>query len=274
MRTCVTCDVEFVPNADQQRFCSRGCSNRFRADPSARHSKLTAHVCAMCLQGFKGRRQRLNGALTYCSNTCRQKAQSLSIEQRVGKVYKLTACAECGTEFVTPFAQTKVCPSKVCFRRARARMSREYWAAHYEPVPRRDRLVDCAGCGEPFLRPAYSVAKKWCGPCKKWAISDSWHRRRDRLKNGDLPSRDSLVAVRRELYEQANGICQLCGTPVLPLMIAPDPMSATIDHIIPLAKGGRHTRDNIQLAHFICNSRKSDRIGGTGKTSQKLQIVH
>ena len=32
------------------------------------------------------------------------------------------------------------------------------------------------------------------------------------------------------------------------------------DHIIPLAKGGTHTWDNMQVAHFICNSRKGDRL--------------
>lgn len=35
---------------------------------------------------------------------------------------------------------------------------------------------------------------------------------------------------------------------------------ATIDHIIPLSKGGTHTYNNVQLAHYICNSKKSDKI--------------
>ena len=34
--------------------------------------------------------------------------------------------------------------------------------------------------------------------------------------------------------------------------------SPTLDHIIPLAKGGSHTWDNVQVAHAICNSRKKD----------------
>jgi len=38
------------------------------------------------------------------------------------------------------------------------------------------------------------------------------------------------------------------------------PMSPTIDHIIPMAKGGGHTWDNVQIAHAICNSYKSDSI--------------
>ena len=34
----------------------------------------------------------------------------------------------------------------------------------------------------------------------------------------------------------------------------------SIDHIIPLAKGGAHQWDNVQVAHRICNSVKRDKI--------------
>lgn len=34
----------------------------------------------------------------------------------------------------------------------------------------------------------------------------------------------------------------------------------SIDHVIPIAKGGTHTWGNVKLAHRICNSIKSDRV--------------
>lgn len=37
--------------------------------------------------------------------------------------------------------------------------------------------------------------------------------------------------------------------------------SPSIDHIVPLAKGGGHTWDNVQVAHILCNSNKSDHVG-------------
>lgn len=40
--------------------------------------------------------------------------------------------------------------------------------------------------------------------------------------------------------------------------------SPTIDHIIPMAKGGGHTWDNVQVAHAICNSYKCDNLSEVG----------
>lgn len=33
-------------------------------------------------------------------------------------------------------------------------------------------------------------------------------------------------------------------------------MGASLDHIIPLSRGGHHTADNVQAAHLACNHRK------------------
>lgn len=54
--------------------------------------------------------------------------------------------------------------------------------------------------------------------------------------------------------------CGICGRPVDKSLRYPDPMCATVDHIIPIAKGG-HPSDitNLQLAHFCCNRLKSDK---------------
>jgi len=54
----------------------------------------------------------------------------------------------------------------------------------------------------------------------------------------------------RVVFEQAKGLCGICMMPV-------DPKSSwEVDHIIPLAKGGVHSYDNVQLAHRSCNRRK------------------
>ena len=56
-------------------------------------------------------------------------------------------------------------------------------------------------------------------------------------------------------------VCGICGRPVDKSLKYPHPMSATVDHIIPVARGG-HPSDieNLQLAHFTCNRQKSDKL--------------
>lgn len=80
------------------------------------------------------------------------------------------------------------------------------------------------------------------------------HRRRARLL-------DSYVAPvdREQIWIRDAGTCQICLTQIDRELPWPDPMSRTLDHIIPLSRGGTHEPDNIQLAHARCNSRKGDR---------------
>lgn len=55
-----------------------------------------------------------------------------------------------------------------------------------------------------------------------------------------------------EIYERDGRICHLCSKPV-------ERQQATMDHVIPVTKGGPHTRANVKLAHRGCNTRKGNR---------------
>lgn len=70
-----------------------------------------------------------------------------------------------------------------------------------------------------------------------------------------------LYRTHRKRILATQSICAICGRPVDKELKAPDPMSPTVDHIIPLNKGG-HPSDinNLQLAHWICNRMKSDKF--------------
>lgn len=72
----------------------------------------------------------------------------------------------------------------------------------------------------------------------------------------------------RSIYERDGYKCQLCGKQVLSKATFRKrdgkihPRSPTIDHIVPMCKGGNHEPTNCQTACFICNSRKSASGGG------------
>ena len=56
-------------------------------------------------------------------------------------------------------------------------------------------------------------------------------------------------------------VCGICGKPVDKTLKYPHPLSPTIDHIIPVIRGGHPSDlDNLQLAHFACNRAKSDSL--------------
>lgn len=55
---------------------------------------------------------------------------------------------------------------------------------------------------------------------------------------------------RRKVLRDNDGLCGICGHRV--------GRRWTIDHIIPLSKGGSHTYDNCQPAHAECNRMKAD----------------
>ena len=65
----------------------------------------------------------------------------------------------------------------------------------------------------------------------------------------------------RQIILRTQTICAICGKIVDFSKKSPDPWSPTVDHIIPISKGGHPSDlDNLQLAHRMCNRLKSDKL--------------
>lgn len=65
----------------------------------------------------------------------------------------------------------------------------------------------------------------------------------------------------RKAILASQDVCAICGQPVDKRLKFPNPLSPSIDHIIPIAKGG-HPADieNLQLTHLKCNQVKATKI--------------
>lgn len=73
--------------------------------------------------------------------------------------------------------------------------------------------------------------------------------RRAKIKSPDADKiTDKDIA---NLREKQKGLCSLCSLPM--------GKDCTIEHLLPLSRGGRHILGNIALAHKRCNSRKQDK---------------
>lgn len=64
--------------------------------------------------------------------------------------------------------------------------------------------------------------------------------------------------LRKSFWDQQYGMCYLCNEFIN--LSAKGYQKPTIDHIIPLSKGGSRKKHNLKLAHECCNALKADRI--------------
>ena len=113
----------------------------------------------------------------------------------------------------------------------------------------------------------------WCGESGTWLKSrfcSPTCRQQDRYaRKGTF----SVSPVKRQaLYERDRSICHLCGRKVDLSLKWPDPMSPTLDHLVPQVQGGTHEDTNLRLAHFHCNSSRSDLSVTDGRKRVKSRL--
>jgi 5-methylcytosine-specific restriction endonuclease McrA len=61
-----------------------------------------------------------------------------------------------------------------------------------------------------------------------------------------------------KVFEADGYRCHLCRRLTLRNTVVPHPRAPTVDHVIPLARGGTHEPSNCRTACFLCNSTKRD----------------
>lgn len=111
--------------------------------------------------------------------------------------------------------------------------------------------------------------KAYCeaNPEKEKARHKAWVKANpDKKRNRNRKSRALKVKAPYEhinekvVYLRDGWICQICHKRVNKRFKGRHPLAASLDHIIPLSRGGTHTYDNVQLAHLSCNLRKHNNV--------------
>ncbi len=69
-----------------------------------------------------------------------------------------------------------------------------------------------------------------------------------------MPRRKIPIASQEQVRERAKSLCEYCHTLELWQYVP-----FTVDHVVPLNKGGTDTLSNLALACFHCNRRKADK---------------
>ena len=158
----------------------------------------------------------------------------------------------------------------------RARAARSY-------APRDRASATCPLCGVEFkpLRRSVGGFTRCCSRscARKLAIRDGSHPfldgkqvgrdpERRRASNGaaSRKRRAALLGVESDPYtvdslaERDEFICHLCGGEVDMRLHWPDRRSPSVDHVVPLSRGGDDTLANVKLAHLTCNLSKGNRV--------------
>ena len=192
-------------------------------------------------------------------------------------------CKTCGTVFTRSFVSVKqgtaTCPTcreqerqerkrvraiRKAEERQRRKEQRKIETARRKAEQEKERerkhilkLHACPVCG------TITARGKYCSETCAKRVENKTREIRRRTRMRSLPM-DSDITI-EGLYRRDNGRCHICG-----MLCLPDDYEIrggqkqcgdyypSIDHVIPLARGGSHTWNNVKLAHRRCNSYKRD----------------
>jgi len=228
----------------------------------SRRNRAKPFKCRGCGADSIGFYNRAN----YCGHSCYVRH---SVEQRnrvrqshsIGVAYgywlnSWRKCVECGGSFSSPRKGVAICSAEC--RRGRgirqAIESRSYVVDSGN--------VECQRCGDCFHASSHRGSRSLCDDCKQDIRKEQKkHKRRCRRYGTAYESIN-----RKAIFDRDKWRCHSCGYQCLPTWsyldaarTTPHPCNATLDHVTPISRGGRHMRDNVACACFHCNSLKGNR---------------
>lgn len=220
--TCAGCEKHVQVGCPRQRYCTKPCQI---ATNASKKSERLALVRASSQKTCKGCGDSLAGRrpdVLWCSRRCHDVARGQRLPERLAP--RQCAVLECTVEFQPKMTKQRCC----CEKHGKLLCNRERRAAGLE------------------TREPWSDRRR-----------DAYHRRRALKKQAATGEPVSLNYIR----ERDRDRCHLCRKRV-GKKAWPHPLSPSLDHVVPLTKGGAHDPANVRLAHLVCNTAKGNRGGG------------
>ena len=284
---CAQCAEPFTCTRRGNRFCSIDC-RKLGSKVSAKERyalkerPVLKHACVICERRFESRTVKRAA----CSQECRKVLRALA-PPVVRSSYE-KRCIWCERPFTHAMSNaiycSKLCKSKAwiskqpeVLRRQRERVAQEARAtakraqrielakAKQIAAAARDaaRLAwqerCCKECGQCITRPR---AKSFCSiKCSELASRRSpsvaaAKKLRKQLKRG---ANGGELFSDFDIFERDGWRCQICGISTPKQHHASNKWTAPeLDHIVPVTRGGTHTRDNVQCLCRRCNNKKSN----------------
>ena len=165
-------------------------------------------------------------------------------------------CQYCGK----PTGGNKYCSSKCRARGDRSAPTHKTCESCGKEYSLEGRRADSTWCSDECRRAiqrknfAYKVANN---PGFVVRMRQAEYKRKARKRNAFLEEVDRELVMERDKWT-----CHLCKGKIKKSAVWPDLLFGTLDHVIPLAKGGKHSYANIKAAHLTCNCSKNDKVIG------------
>lgn len=237
--SCAQCGAPFEQRSGRGRpkkFCSSQCRERRHAKPYQRMEQPLV-PCLHCKRMFK----RFDARNVLCSNACKVAEWKLRRGRRTR----------------SGLVRDEVAALKRIARRS-PKAERRIRAIQLRAADiKRRRSHTCADCG--VALDGDNLKKQFCEGCARARAKA--HKRaaraagKARLRTATVETFDPLDVLRRDGWR-----CHICG------IKAPKRLRGTyadnapeLDHVVPLAAGGEHSRRNTACACRKCNIEKADR---------------
>lgn len=265
------------------------CSQRCREVGQYGRREIQAKQCERCGKAFKTKTDR-----KHCSESCakasrREKSSETFASKRIAK------CLACGKEFVARKKKYMTCCSRECgweyVAAKRRALNQKKCVQCFDTfngsgdkcnnccrigVRFGMRLCNCIDCRVSFPRIGNPTGKNGVR-CEQCRISERIRRGREWYKGirakvhiqGSLSIheyRAHKYGVESEhvdpiaVFERDKWVCQICKKKTKPSDNPKHPLRASLDHLIPLSRGGPHLYRNCQCAHNKCNLSKGSKI--------------
>ena len=277
-RPCESCGIAFwtLRGADSKK-CDHRCG--------------TEKHCDLCGEDFypeESRRRFPDTCQTCVEALSRIVADAKARKMAVRNAWLLSGykhCQGCGEEIpVKCFGDTNRVFCSSCLGREKRKKDCLKPQKKKKWKPKKDRLMrpiydeliavgskHCTRCNSSFpVFTDHDCKRLYCESCKGElareksrlkAKKSGTHRRRAKKFNVPSETVDRIQVFQRDEYK-----CWICGKKTLSDFAlsegsnCPHPDSPTLDHVIPLSKGGPHSYSNTKCACFLCNCLKRDKI--------------
>ena len=237
IKKCESCDAEFEVNrksVKNKKFCSKKCAAYVNNRRSC--GGPIDKECHFCGKSFKTHKTSYN-LQKFCSDNCRMKDYFIK-----NKVVTYKKCKYCNNEFEV--GRRKTFCSEECAKKHNNLQQKKKW-----------RFKKCRYC----KKWRYGFTGKYCSEQCRKRVKRIKHelQKNERLKRARSNGQFDADIDIYKLIERDGGRCYLCGDDVLFSYHYNHPKYPTIEHVMPISKGGAHSWDNVKVACRECNTYKS-----------------